>query len=67
GPAEAVMAGNSLKSDVLPALEDGCFAAHIPYPITWAHEMAEAPVGHPRFAALDSISDLPAWIEGLAG
>ena len=66
GPAEAVMAGNSLKSDVLPALEDGCFAAHIPYPITWAHEMAEAPVGHPRFAALDSISDLPAWIEGLS-
>ncbi|KQS53906.1 HAD family hydrolase [Brevundimonas sp. Leaf363] len=67
GPTEAVMAGNSLKSDVLPALEDGCFAAHIPYPITWAHEMADAPVDHPRFAALDSISDLPAWIESAAG
>jgi putative hydrolase of the HAD superfamily len=65
GPHEAVMAGNSLKSDVLPALEAGCFAAHIPYPITWAHEMAEAPVGHPRFAALETLAELPAWIEGL--
>jgi putative hydrolase of the HAD superfamily len=66
GPDEAVMAGNSLKSDVLPALEAGCFAAHIPYPITWAHEMADAPDGHPRFAALGSISDLPDWIESVA-
>ena len=66
GADEAVMAGNSMKSDVLPALEAGCFAAHIPYPITWAHEMADAPEGHPRFAALDSISDLPDWIEQMA-
>ena len=67
GPDEAVMAGNSMKSDVLPALEAGCFAAHIPYPITWAHELADAPDGHPRFAALDSISDLPAWIDSVGG
>jgi len=65
GPAEAAMAGNSLRSDVLPALEAGCYAAHIPYPITWAHEMADAPVGHPRFAELASISDLPAWVRSL--
>jgi putative hydrolase of the HAD superfamily len=65
GPEEAAMCGNSLRSDVLPALEAGAFAAHIPYPLTWAHEMAEAPQGHPRFAELAAIADLPAWVRGL--
>ena len=62
GAAEAVMAGNSMKSDVLPALEAGAFAVHIPYVVTWAHELADAPVGDIRFGALESITDLPAWI-----
>ena len=64
GAAEAVMAGNSMKSDVLPALEAGAFAVHIPYHVTWAHELAEAPEDHARYGALDSISDLPGWIAG---
>ena len=66
GADEAVMAGNSMKSDVLPALKAGAFAVHIPYAITWAHELADAPEGHGRFGALDSIADLPAWIAARA-
>lgn len=66
GPAEAVMAGNSMKSDVLPALEAGAWAVHIPYAITWAHELADAPEGHARYGALDSISELPGWIAARA-
>ena len=62
GPDEAVMVGNSMKSDVLPALEAGAFAVHIPYHVTWAHELAEAPENHARYGALDRIADLPAWI-----
>ncbi|WP_420470908.1 HAD family hydrolase [Brevundimonas sp. FT23042] len=62
GAAEAVMAGNSMKSDVLPALEAGAFAVHIPYAITWAHELADAPEDHARYGALDRIADLPEWI-----
>jgi putative hydrolase of the HAD superfamily len=62
GPSEAVMAGNSMKSDVLPALEAGAFAVHIPYVVTWAHEMADAPEGNDRYGALEAISDLPQWI-----
>jgi putative hydrolase of the HAD superfamily len=62
GPAQAAMVGNSLRSDVLPALEAGCYAAHIPYHVTWAHELAEPPVGHPRFAELSSIGELPGWV-----
>lgn len=65
GAAEAAMCGNSVRSDILPALEAGAYAAHVPYPLVWAHEMADAPIDHPRFAELASISDLPAWVEGL--
>ena len=67
GADEAVMAGNSMKSDVLPALEAGAFAVHIPYVITWAHELADAPENHARFGALENIAALPAWIEQQAG
>ncbi|WP_298747263.1 HAD family hydrolase [uncultured Brevundimonas sp.] len=63
GAAEAVMAGNSMKSDVLPALAAGAFAVHIPYVVTWAHELADAPGAQPRYGALDRIADLPGWID----
>lgn len=66
GAATAAMCGNSLRSDVLPALEAGAYAAHVPYPITWAHELADPPQDHPRFAELASIAELPAWVDGLA-
>src|ERR1700761_9337185 len=66
GAGQAAMCGNSLRSDILPALEAGAWAAHIPYPITWAHEVAEPPVGHPRFAELASIAAFPAWVKGLS-
>lgn len=66
GADEAVMAGNSMKSDVLPALEAGAFAVHIPYAITWTHELADAPEDHARYGALESIADLPDWIAGRA-
>lgn len=66
GAGEAAMCGNSLKSDILPALQAGAWAAHVPYPLTWAHEMAEPPVGHTRFAELASIAEFPAWLAGLA-
>ncbi len=62
GPAEAAMIGNSMKSDVLPALAAGAFAAHVPYPLIWAHEVADAPEGNPRFAELASITEAPAWL-----
>ncbi|MBM6596126.1 HAD family hydrolase [Microvirga pudoricolor] len=64
-PREAVMAGNSVRSDILPALEAGSYAALIPYPLVWAHEAADAPAGHPRFRELESLTQLPVWIGGL--
>jgi putative hydrolase of the HAD superfamily len=63
GPAEAVMCGNSVRSDVLPALEAGAWAAYVPYPLVWTHEQADVPEGHLRFAQLASLSELPAWLD----
>ena len=63
GAEEAAMAGNSMKSDVLPALEAGAWAAHIPYAITWAHELADAPEGADKFGVLTSLAELPAWLQ----
>jgi putative hydrolase of the HAD superfamily len=65
GAGQAAMCGNSMKSDILPALEAGSWAAHVPYPLTWAHEVAEAPVGHARFVELGSISEFPGWLAGI--
>ncbi len=62
GAEEAAMAGNSMKSDVLPALQAGAYAAHIPYAVTWAHELADAPEGNERFAAMNSLAELPQWL-----
>jgi putative hydrolase of the HAD superfamily len=37
-PEEFVMVGNSPRSDILPVLEVGARAVHIPYHVTWRHE-----------------------------
>ena len=37
-PSELLMIGNSLKSDVLPLLEIGASAIHVPFHTTWVHE-----------------------------
>lgn len=59
-PAEFLMVGNSLKSDVLPVLAIGAAAVHIPYPLTWALERAEPPPEAPgRFHRLGGIEELP--------
>jgi putative hydrolase of the HAD superfamily len=61
----ALMAGNSVRSDILPALEAGCRAALIPYPLVWAHEAAEAPREHPRFRQFDRLGELVPWFDAM--
>lgn len=57
-PENFIMVGNSLKSDILPVLELGGNAIHIPFHVTWEHEMVEQVPEHPRFSELRSISEL---------
>jgi len=40
------MVGNSLKSDILPVLELGSQAVHVPSHTTWEHEQATAEDHH---------------------
>jgi putative hydrolase of the HAD superfamily len=60
------MAGNSMRSDVLPALDAGAWGALIPSPLVWAHEAADAPEAHDRYVELASIAELPGWVASLA-
>lgn len=62
GPAEAAMVGNAMRSDILPALEAGAWAAYVPYPLVWAHEADQPPTDHPRYWELASIAEVPAWL-----
>lgn len=64
-PERFLMAGNSMKSDVLPVLDLGGFGAFIPHDLTWAAERAEPPAGHPRLHHLPRITALPALVEAL--
>jgi|TARA_B110000971_G_C19865466_1_gene433636 putative hydrolase of the HAD superfamily len=45
-PAEFLMIGNSLKSDVLPLLNISASAVHVPFHTTWVHE--EIPLEAPQ-------------------
>jgi len=65
-PDRTVMAGDSMRSDILPALEAGAWAAYIPQEGAWVHEQANAPETHPRFRQLDALADLPGWIDTIA-
>ncbi|MFD1772235.1 HAD family hydrolase [Sphingobacterium suaedae] len=59
-PGNFLMLGNSMKSDILPVLELGGFAGHIPYQVTWAHEQHEETPTHTHFvelARMDHILD----------
>jgi putative hydrolase of the HAD superfamily len=60
------MAGDSIRSDVLPALEAGAWAALVPHDIVWFYERAVPPAQHPRFTHLQTFTDLPAWIDAIA-
>jgi putative hydrolase of the HAD superfamily len=64
-PDQAVMAGDSMRSDVCPALDAGAWAAFVPQEGGWAHEHADEPLDHPRYRRLDRLADLPAWIDGI--
>ncbi|MEJ6662859.1 MAG: HAD family hydrolase [Flavobacteriaceae bacterium] len=57
-PDAFLMVGNSVKSDVLPVLDIGGHAVHIPFHTTWEHEHAEIPSAHAQFRSLNDISEL---------
>jgi putative hydrolase of the HAD superfamily len=59
-PTQFLMVGNSLKSDILPALALGSAGAYVPYHLTWAAErVTELPPADGRFFKLKNLRELP--------
>jgi putative hydrolase of the HAD superfamily len=61
-PEELLMVGNSLKSDIMPVLNIGGHAVHVPYHITWAHEQIEDSIDNERFKSAVTIKDILAYL-----
>lgn len=61
-PEHFLMIGNSVKSDIMPVLELGGYAAHIPHHVTWAHEHYEGEINHPQFITLKNMKEVLNYI-----
>lgn len=57
-PEEFMMIGNSLKSDVMPVINIGGHAVHVPFHTTWAHEHVETVLTHENFKQADKINEV---------
>ncbi len=58
-PSEFLMIGNSLKSDVLPLVNIGAQAIHVPFHTTWAHEqVTEKETNGKSYKTLVSLLDV---------
>ena len=67
-PNRFVMVGNSLRSDVLPVVEAGAHAVHVPYEMSWAHEQVPADaLTSIRYHEISHIRDLPRLLQTLRG
>jgi putative hydrolase of the HAD superfamily len=65
GPQNSMMIGNSLKSDVLPALAAGSWGVYVPHDLTWSYEHAETPSGATRFRQVADLGEVAALIEAI--
>lgn len=61
----AMMVGNSVKSDVIPAIEAGAWGVHVPHEFEWVMESAPHPTHSERFHLLQSIAEVPALISAI--
>jgi putative hydrolase of the HAD superfamily len=61
-PEDFLMVGNSIKSDILPVLELGGHAIHIPYHTTWAFEQVSQKIELSNFIQVNKISDIMQYI-----
>jgi putative hydrolase of the HAD superfamily len=60
---EFLMVGNSLKSDILPVLQLGGKAVHVPFYTTWEHEMvSEDEIKNSDFHKIEKIEELLTFV-----
>ncbi|UGB37656.1 HAD family hydrolase [Frateuria soli] len=65
-PAQFAMVGNSLRSDIEPVLALGGWGVHMPYHVTWAHELETGLTGgEERMVSVDAPAGIPAAVAHL--
>ncbi len=57
-PSQFLMVGNSIKSDVLPVIDIKGHAIHIPYHVTWEHEISNKKILSNRYKKLNNILNI---------
>jgi putative hydrolase of the HAD superfamily len=67
GPDRAMMVGNSLKSDVVPAIQAGGWGVFVPHELTWVLEHVEPPRNDPRFHEIPDLGELERVIQAVEG
>jgi len=66
GPERFAMVGNSLRSDIEPVLALGGWGVHMPYHVTWAHELDNGvDPTHPRLTTIGQAAEIPAALAAL--
>lgn len=66
GPERGMMIGNSLKSDVVPAIAAGAWGVFVPHELTWVLEHVEKPAEAPRFREIPDLGHVPDLVASLA-
>ena len=61
-PEHCLMVGNSLKSDIIPAIEAGWQGILIPYKLVWDMDVHEGDFSHERMQTLESICKITSQI-----
>ncbi|MDZ7875206.1 MAG: HAD family hydrolase [Rhizobium sp.] len=66
GPERAMMIGNSLKSDIVPAIAAGAWGVFVPHELTWVLEHVDKPEEAPRFREIPDLGHVPDLVASLA-
>ncbi|MCF8231003.1 MAG: HAD family hydrolase [Bacteroidales bacterium] len=61
---EFLMVGNSIKSDILPVLNIGAHAVHVPYHTTWVHEVVDPQTTGREILSVENIDEVPGLLNG---
>jgi putative hydrolase of the HAD superfamily len=57
-PEDFVMIGNSIKSDILPVINIGSKAIHVPYHTTWQHENDHDDTDNSKFVTVEKLAEI---------
>jgi putative hydrolase of the HAD superfamily len=65
GAERAMMVGNSLRSDVVPAIRAGSWGVYVPHDLTWEVEHDAAPEEHPKYRQIVDLGQLVPLVRDL--